>query len=139
MNVTVDANVFVAAARSSEANHAASEAFLERLHGRGDSVICPLLVLPECAAAVARATLEESAAMRLVRSVESYPGIALRPLDLVVARRAAEMGADAVYCAVAERSGATLVTWDAEMRERAAGALNAMTPAEWMAAWGAAP
>lgn len=56
------------------------------------------------------------------------------------ARRAAKLaaalrlrGADAVYVALALEYGATLVTWDAEMLQRAPAAMLTMTPAEWLA------
>lgn len=57
------------------------------------------------------------------------------------ARRAAELaaiyrlrGADAVYLAVAEEFGTTLVTWDGEMHTRGANVVTTMTPTEWLAA-----
>lgn len=43
-------------------------------------------------------------------------------------------GADAVYLAVAEEFGTTLVTWDGEMHTRGANVVTAVTPAEWLTA-----
>lgn len=61
------------------------------------------------------------------------------PLDLPVARRAAQIardhrlrGADAVYVSVAEMFGSRLIAWDAEMLERGADVVTTMTPLEWM-------
>lgn len=61
------------------------------------------------------------------------------PLDLPVARRAAQIardhrlrGADAVYVSVAEMFDSRLIAWDAEMLERGANVVTTMTPLEWM-------
>lgn len=43
-------------------------------------------------------------------------------------------GADAVYVAVAQEIGTTLITWDAEMLSRGAQAVAVMTPSDWLAA-----
>ncbi|MGH2594072.1 MAG: PIN domain-containing protein, partial [Anaerolineae bacterium] len=58
----------------------------------------------------------------------------LVPLDIPLARRAAHIaiahrlrGADAVYIAVAEAFGATLITWDAEMLQRGPAAVMTIT------------
>ena len=63
----------------------------------------------------------------------------LVPLDLPVARRAAQIardhrlrGADAVYVCVAEMFDSRLIAWDAEMLERGADVVTTMTPLEWM-------
>ena len=91
----------------------------------------------ECAAAIARATDDEHLAEQLVTLIEALPGIALIPLSRDLTHRAAEIairhrlrGADAVYVAVAEQSGSSLVSWDQEMLKRARAAVVTATPAE---------
>jgi predicted nucleic acid-binding protein len=39
---------------------------------------------------------------------------------------------DAVYVAVAEAMGATLITWDDEMLARGAAKVPALTPSQWI-------
>lgn len=43
-------------------------------------------------------------------------------------------GADAVYVAVAQEYGATLIIWDQELLTRGAAAITVVTPADWLAA-----
>ena len=139
MTCTIDASVFVAAARESEEHYTISRRFLQRVRAQAVPVVCPTLVLPECAAAIARPTHDSVLASELVLLVESFVGLQLAALELSLARRAAEIatehrlrGADSVYVAVAESFSATLVTWDTEMLQRAPAVVPTTTPAEWM-------
>jgi predicted nucleic acid-binding protein len=73
--------------------------------------------------------------------IEDFPCINLIPLDLALARKAAQIaityklrGADAVYVAVAEAFDATLISWDQEMLSRSASAVTTMTPESWIGA-----
>jgi len=103
------------------------------------TVFCPTLVLPECAAAIARPTGDAAWVEELTRLIESFPSLHLVPLDLPLARRAAQIaaihrlrGADAIYAAVAETFNATLITWDAETLQRGPAIVSTLTPAEWV-------
>jgi predicted nucleic acid-binding protein len=65
----------------------------------------------------------------------------LVPLTEQRARQAAQIaitcrlrGADAVYVALAQELGTTLITWDAELLARGALAVPTMTPTDWLAA-----
>jgi predicted nucleic acid-binding protein len=67
-------------------------------------------------------------------------GLVLYPLGQNASRHTARFatqlflrGADAVYVTTAEYTGSTLVTPDAELRNRAAALLPVYTPAEWLA------
>lgn len=53
MNLTVDASVFVAAARTEEVHYEASRQLLLRAQAQDVTLFCPVLILPECAAAIA--------------------------------------------------------------------------------------
>jgi predicted nucleic acid-binding protein len=139
MNVTVDASVFVAAARTEEAHYAASRQFLRQVRAQDADLICPILVLPECAAAIARPTGDAALGEELVALIAGVPGLRLISLDLPLAYRAVQIatqhrlrGADSVYVAVAEAFNATLITWDAEMIERGSGIVPTVTPSQWM-------
>ena len=141
MNLTVDASVFVSAARTEEPHYQASRQLLLRAQAQDVTLFCPVLVLPECAAAIARPTGDSTLAKELAKLIESFPNLHLIAHVLPLARRAVEIatdhrlrGADSIYVAVAEAFDATLITWDAEMLERGAGVLITKTPSDWMQA-----
>jgi len=139
MTITVDASVFVAAARVEEVHYEASRRFLLQVQAQDMDLFCPALVLPECAAAVARPTGDAALGKDLAVLIEGIPGLHLMNLDPPLARRAVQIasdhrlrGADSVYVAVAEAFNATLVTLDAEMLARGADFVTTMTPMQWM-------
>jgi predicted nucleic acid-binding protein len=139
MNCTIDASVFVASVRLEEKHYAVSREFLQQAQMQAAGVFCPTLVLPECAAAIARPTSDSALAEKLITLVENFPNLRLIALESHLARRAAQIaiahrlkGADSVYAAVAEASNATLITWDDEMLERSPAVVPTMTPSQWL-------
>jgi predicted nucleic acid-binding protein len=91
MNYTIDASVFVAAARTEEVHYPVSIEFLDQIQAHRVSVYCPTLVLAECAAAIARPTGDVTLAEQLAGLVESFPGLSLTSVTVPLARRAAKM------------------------------------------------
>jgi len=82
----------------------------------GVTVFCPALVLPACAAALARPTRDAAPVEELTLLIEKFPNLHLVPLDLSLARRAGHIakahylrGSDSVYVARADTFDATLV------------------------------
>jgi len=139
MNCTIDASVFVAAVRVEEDHYAVSRRFLQQARAEAVTVFCPTLALPECAAAIARATGDATLVEELTTLIESFPGLYPVALELPLARRAAQIvmahrlrGADSVYVAVAEMFNATLITWDAEMLQRGPAIVPTLTPIRWV-------
>jgi predicted nucleic acid-binding protein len=139
MNLTIDASVFVAASRADEVHYRASRQFLGQIRSQRCNLYCPTLVLPECAAAIARPTSDARLAEELVSLIETFPGLQLVPLDLPLAHLAAQIardhhfrGADSVYVSVARTFDSELIAWDTEMLARSADAVAAMTPLEWL-------
>lgn len=137
MNLTIDASVFVSAARPSEKQYPLSYKFLQMV--KGSKIFSPTLVFAECGAAIARPTGDSLLSRRLVNLMKHFPGMTPIPLDLSLAIRAAEIaienrlrGADAVYIAVAEDFDAVLVSWDEEMLERCPESVFAMSPEKWL-------
>jgi predicted nucleic acid-binding protein len=137
MKLTIDASVFVSAARPSEKLYPLSFRFLHRV--KGSRIFCPTLVLAECGAAIARPTGDSLLSGRLVDLIRYFPGMTQVPLDQFLAFRAAEIaienrlrGADAVYAAVAENFDATLVSWDEEMLECCPQSVQAINPERWL-------
>ena len=138
MNCTIDASVFVAAVRLEEDHYTASREFLRQVREDAVTVFCPTLVLPECAAAIARPTGNLALVDELTVLIENFSGLHLVNIDLPLARRAVQIatthrlrGADSIYVAVAEMFNATLVTWDTEMLQRGSAVVQTLAPTEW--------
>ena len=139
--MTLDANVFVGALTPTGIHFADSLALLTRIRTQKMSVICPTLVLPECAGAIIRPTGRRTLAQQALVFMQTLPNI--RFVDLTEDRttRASDLaitcrlrGADAVYVAVAQEYGTTLITWDQELLTRGIAAATTRTPADWLAA-----
>ncbi len=115
--LTVDANVFVSAASATEAQHQISRAFFARTFALSISLYCPTILLPEVAAGIARPTGRAEFATRTVDGIRRLPDLSLVLLDESRADLATDAaitcrlrGADAVYIAVAQEYGTTLIT-----------------------------
>jgi predicted nucleic acid-binding protein len=120
-----------------EEGHVQSLQILSAIQERGDPVIVPTLLVPEIAAAVARATLDTAGALQYAVATAALPHLTLVSLTAAVAREAADLaathrlrGADAVYVAVARRYGTTIVSRDEEQRMRGAAVVTCQTPEE---------
>lgn len=132
---TLDASVFVNAFNPHEEGHAESLATLTAIQERGDPVIVPTLLLPEIAAAVARASDDRDGALAYASATAGLPHLTLVTLTPTMARQAAELaaayrlrGADSLYVAVARRYGTTLVSRDEEQRARGSAVVTCQTP-----------
>lgn len=140
LRYTVDASVFANAFNPHEEGHAESLAVLTTMQEHGDPVIVPTLLLPEIAAAVARASNDSEGALQYAQAASGLPHVTVVPLTPAMARQAAELaamhrlrGADAVYVAVARRYGTTLVSRDEEQRSRGSAVVACQTPEEAIA------
>ena len=123
--IVVDASVLVAVYRLADLFHDASRAWLLRYLASAQTMIAPLLIVPELAGAISRRTGQPALGHDAVRQFRATPRLTLLPLDETIATHAAELaadlqlhGADAVYVAVAALHGAPLITWDREQIER---------------------
>ncbi len=115
--LTVDANVFVSSSAPAEAQHTASVTFIGRVAAQSLDVYCPSLVMPEVAAGIIRPTSDAALAAQVVSGLALLPSISLAPLTEQRAKQAAQIsitcrlrGADAVYVALAQELGTTLIT-----------------------------
>ena len=81
MILTIDASVFVAAARPQETHYSVSRQFLQQARSQNATVFCPTLVIPECAAAIVRPTGDMALAEELVALIAGFPGLRLVSLD----------------------------------------------------------
>lgn len=134
---TIDASVWVAALLPADTHHQSSRDMLARLMAQNAPIICPTLILPEVAAAVARNTDRDDLAIQCSEAVRDFPGMTLRLLEPNLAMKAARLaathrlrGADAIYVTVAAEEQTVLVTWDAEMYNRGAAIARTVTPSE---------
>jgi len=135
VSATIDASVFIASLRSSEPAYAESWACLQQIQKNTVEVICPTLVLPECAAAIIRPTQDQQLASEVIHKVSNFPLMHLISLTQPLATRAAEIaiecrlrGADAIYVAVAEFYSTQLISLDQEMLERGKQLVTTATP-----------
>lgn len=138
MSVTLDASVWLAAISSGEREHARCAALVESLISSRTPLHQPGLFVIEVCATIARRSRDRSLAMAAGEATVASPFMTLYPLDHALASEAAEVaatcalrGTDAVYVATARHAGATLLTLDAEVRDRAAGVIAVRTPVEW--------
>jgi len=134
---TIDASVHVSALNPAEMDSASSRAFLALVQREQMSLFCPTLLLVEVAAAVARALGDAGRAMALAAALRGWPNQVLVPLDEASAGRAADLaataqlrGADAVYAAVAQQYGTTLVTLDRQQLERLQSVVRTARPGD---------
>lgn len=118
---TLDASVVLNAFNPAEAGHATSLQLQTILQTQAIPVVVPTLLLVEVAAMISRVLNDTPRAQAFARRLSRLPYLEWVPLTrafgLVAADLAAQnrlRGADAVYAAVALRSGTTLITLDHE-------------------------
>ena len=136
----IDASVHVADARPRELHHAKARELLARIAAEGQVVCLPMIVMAEVAAAISRGTGRPILARRMTAALLRVPHFQFVPVDDALGRLAAQVaadhqirGSDAVYVALAQQKGATLITLDRQQRERVPPTITARTPAEELA------
>jgi predicted nucleic acid-binding protein len=134
---TIDASVHVSALNPREVDSKASQAFLAFARQNQLLLFCPTLLLVEVAAAVSRALNDPVRAILLAMALRPWSHQTLVPLDEALASRAIRLaanarlrGADAVYAAVSQQYGTTLVTLDRQQLERLPPTVRAIRPAD---------
>jgi predicted nucleic acid-binding protein len=134
---TIDASVHVSALNPAEADSATSQAFLALVRQHRIPLFCPTLLLVEVAAAVARALDDADRAVALAEALRGLPNQTLVPLDesladcaVALAATARLRGADAVYAAVSQQYGTTLITLDRQQLDRLSSLVSTALPAD---------
>ncbi len=139
MSLVIDASVFVAGCLQSDPNHATSLRFLRELLTSRHTAYSPTLLLPECAAAIARGVDDNDEARGVLLLIGGIKSLELVPLSASLAIVAADIattcrlrGADACYSATARDTQSIILTWDREMLKRVPEGTDAMTPDAWL-------
>lgn len=120
----IDACVWISAALEDEINHSRAIAFFERIAQEGAKIVMPSLAITEVGTSIFRRTGDFSIAKDVVQIMQR-PEVIIEPVTNELATRAFVLceksplrGGDAVYLAVAEKYGETLVSFDRELVER---------------------
>jgi predicted nucleic acid-binding protein len=131
----MDASVYVALVNAHEREHASSWAWFEQAKAQKESVVAPVILLPEVAAALSRGMGDPTLAHRVVQQLVRSQVIELVQITMAMAERAAAIaaehrirGCDAVYVVLADQLRDTLVTLDQQQLERGAALVNARAP-----------
>jgi predicted nucleic acid-binding protein len=131
----VDATVWVSRFVSIDVNYAISEEWLRSYLVGGNRIVAPTLLLVEIAGAIARRTSDPRRAQRVVDLVTQERGIRWVAVTLELGRLATDLaiglrlrGADAIYVALADRLGISLLTWDVEQLSRGKPRVDVQAP-----------
>ena len=131
----IDASVTIALVNAREREHASSWAWFEQARMADESIVAPVILLSEVAAALSRGVGDPALAHRVVQQLARSAVIDLIPVTLAMAEQAAWIaaehrirGCDAVYVALADHLSDTLVTLDQQQLERGAALVTVRAP-----------
>jgi predicted nucleic acid-binding protein len=131
----IDASVYIAWIKANEADHASSWAWLGAARARREPLLAPVTLVAEVGAALSRGLGDTDLAQRAVDKLKKGSLIELVPVTLALASQAATIavkhrirGCDAIYVALAEQRGDTLLTLDQQQLERAAAVVMTLHP-----------
>jgi predicted nucleic acid-binding protein len=131
----IDASIYVALVNAHEREHASSWAWFEQARAAEESVVAPVILLAEVAAALSRGMGDPTLAQRVVQQLARSEVIELIPITMAMAEQAAVIaaehrirGCDAVYVALADQLSDTLVTLDRQQLERGAALVTVRAP-----------
>jgi predicted nucleic acid-binding protein len=143
---TVDASVWVNGFDQRESGQETSRQVLELLRAQAIPIFEPILVLAEVAGAISRTRQDPARAEAFALTLGQLPNVTILPLDEALGQQALALaaqhglrGADAVYAAVAQQAGCTLISLDHEHLTRLAGLISVQTPAVALAELSVAP
>ena len=108
---------------------------LELLRAQAIPIIEPMLGVAEVAGAISRTRQDPARAEAFAITLGQLPNVTILPLDGALGQRVLALaaqhglrGADAVYAAVAQQAGCTLISLDNEHLTRLAGLISVQTP-----------
>jgi predicted nucleic acid-binding protein len=131
----IDASVYIALVNAHEREHSSSWTWFEQARAADETIVGPVILLSEVAAALSRGIGDPTLAHRVVQQLAHSEVIQLIPVTLAVAEQAALIaaehrtrGCDAVYVALAEQLSDALVTLDRQQLERGAAVVTVRAP-----------
>jgi predicted nucleic acid-binding protein len=131
----IDASVYVALVNAHERDHSDSWAWFEQTRAADESIVAPVILLSEVAAALGRGVGDPTLVRRVVQQLVRSEVVELIPVTLAMAEQAALIaaehrirGCDAVYVALADQLSDTLVTLDRQQLERGAALVDVRVP-----------
>jgi predicted nucleic acid-binding protein len=117
--VVIDASVWVSRLRPQDVNYDASRLWIERYTATGGTLIAPLFLMIEVAAAISRRTEEATLARVALEELKSTNIIHFLPMDSDLVQAAVNIAldlqlraGDATYLAAARQLNIPLVSWD---------------------------
>lgn len=131
----IDASVYIALVNAHEREHSSSWTWFEGARAVDESIVAPVILLSEVAAALSRGLGDPTIAHRVVRQLVRSKVIELIPVTVAMAEQAAVIaadyrirGCDAVYVALADQLSDTLVTLDRQQLDRGAALVAVRSP-----------
>ncbi|MFC2037260.1 type II toxin-antitoxin system VapC family toxin [Chloroflexota bacterium] len=131
----IDASVYITLMNEHEDAHTSSWAWFEQAQTTQEPVVAPAILLPEVAAALSRGIGDSALAHRVVQQLRHSEVIELIPVTLTIAGQAATIaanyrirGCDAVYIALADHRGDSLITLDRQQLGRGAAIVAVREP-----------
>ncbi len=122
----LDASVWASRLVLQDEFHESVKAWMEGQREAGVQFISPTLLLAEVGGTITRRTGDPVLGRRATARLESLPGLRLVEMDSELVHEAANLaaelglrGADSMYVAVAHQLDLPLVTFDADLRQRA--------------------
>ncbi|HUP27117.1 MAG TPA: type II toxin-antitoxin system VapC family toxin, partial [Chloroflexia bacterium] len=133
--VVIDASVWIAFFLPVDIAHQDSYTWVDKHTASGGSLISPLILLTEVAAAISRRLGKPEVARKAVDAISNLNLMRIVPLDPDLMEEATNLAAsyglraaDAIYVATAKQLGIPLLTWDNEQLTRPAGTISAVRP-----------
>lgn len=131
----MDASVFVAMLNPNESGYAASSAWFQQELQLKNIISAPTILMAEAAAALSRGIGNTNQAHQVIRQLSRSTSIQLYPVTMGLAEQAAVIaadyrirGCDAVYVALAQQLGETLITLDKEQLQRGTAVIPTSQP-----------
>jgi predicted nucleic acid-binding protein len=129
-----DASLWISYLLPDDVKHEVSREWFAQL-SPDEEIVEPSLLLVEIAAGLSRRTGRFDLVQQAVATVRSDPRLRLHSMTdalmdeaLTLAMRLRLRAGDAIYVALSRLTGATLVTWDREQRERAVAVVETRSP-----------
>ncbi|MBE2239664.1 MAG: type II toxin-antitoxin system VapC family toxin [Caldilineaceae bacterium] len=131
----IDASVYVTLLDESDPEQVICRAWFTAAVAADEPILAPSLILSEVAAALSRGRGDAGMAKEAARLLENSAVVQLAPLSLELASLAATIaaeqrvrGADAVYLALAQQLGDTLITLDRQQLQRGVAVVTTRRP-----------